>query len=67
MNMKPEDVEIIYRGGIYDIYVRGRYRDFYSTFGQAVRKFEELTSKSPGNKKQEKECELNSSRFFQAS
>lgn len=36
--MSPADVEILWvaRDDIYDLFVNGRFRDFFKTFGEAV-------------------------------
>ena len=42
--LNPNDVEITYVAGdkIYDLYVRGRFKNFYRTFGEAALEAERL-------------------------
>ena len=47
--MSPADVEIRWVAGenIYDLFVMGRFRNFYKTFGEAVRGAEQAMEKHP--------------------
>lgn len=46
--MSPADVEIRYVSGddIYDLFVKGRFKNFYKTFGEAVMDAEKELEKS---------------------
>ena len=48
MGHNPTDVEIKYveKDGIYDLYVGGKFRNFFHTFSEAVLAAEELQSDS---------------------
>ena len=49
MGYNPTDVEIRYvdRDKIYDLYVGGKFRNFYRTFSEAVLEAERLQSEKP--------------------
>ena len=48
-HLTADDFEIRYteKSEIYDLYVQGRFRNFFKTFGEAVMEIERLRSSSP--------------------
>ena len=49
MNFTANDYEIRYvaQDEIYDLFVQGRFKNFFRTFGEAVKEVERLRSQSP--------------------